>query len=325
MLLPKEAKYLNTHSFILKVATSMFFAFLIGSHLPIVNKDMISFLFGLILTLEPVNVTGYRTGINQFVATLTGGVITGAVVYIFGATPLALGLSMALVLYFTLLRDWRNLSVVALFTTIYMTQLIQLNAAGQPDIPMTLLVRVTALSAGIVFAMIANIIFSIVVSPNFAKRRLAFLEHRFSKHLKSVLKRLNNYDMVKENDYMAMSMLFKDINWTISLIKDFKKDPVLKFRKVNISEIDKYIVRAEKIRMLSHYLADIEMLIDNAHPFCNIDDDSVSCNQDKIDIISKALLAIEQKNESDIRAIEPLLNEQGRIYESLNAMIKIRF
>ncbi|GKT19327.1 hypothetical protein ADUPG1_004314, partial [Aduncisulcus paluster] len=96
---------------------------------------MISVLFGLILTLEPVNVTGLRRGWEQFFATLIAAA------------------SVALTLYVCLKVNWRQISPVALFTAIYMTQYIQLDAAGNPSVLLTFRLRVIALGFGVFTAV----------------------------------------------------------------------------------------------------------------------------------------------------------------------------
>lgn len=311
MKLPKEAMLLNTPSFIIKTALAMFFGFLIGGLIPIVNRDMISFLFGLVLTLEPVNITGYKRGFDQFIATLVGGVITGLIVLIVGVNPLGLALAMALVIYYTLRKNWREMSVVAIFTTIYMTQFLQMNAHGQPDILMTFIVRVSALTAGIVFAMIANFIASLIVSSDFVNNRLDFLKHRFDWHLDSIIKQLNINHTIKNDNYQSMALMFKDADWTLALLKDFATDPIVKWRHIDTAQIDAAIKKAEQLRTLSHYLSDIQL---------QLKDGQQICTHDEVKHLSSALIAIKNNQRLPEEALAPIQARQPRIYDSLMHM-----
>lgn len=311
MKLPKEAMLLNTPSFIIKTALAMFFAFLIGRLIPIVNRDMISFLFGLVLTLEPVNITGYKRGFDQFVATLVGGIITGLIILVVGVNPLGLALSMALVIYYTLRKNWREMSVVAIFTTIYMTQFLQMTPHGQPDILMTFAVRVSALTAGIVFALIANFIASFIVSPNFVNHRIDFLKYRFDCHIDSIIKQLNINHTIKRNDYQSLALMFKDADWTLALLEDFAKDPIVKWRHINRDQIEMAIKKAEQLRTLSHYLSDIQL---------QLKDGQQICSHNEVKHLSSALIAVKNNQRLPKDALAPIQACQPRIYDSLMCM-----
>lgn len=256
MTLSKEAYYLNSVAFMFKTGIIMVLAFAIGKTIPIVNRDMISFLFALMLSLEPVNITGLKRGLDQFKATLVGACVSAIILFFVGINPLGLGLSIFFILYFTLARNWRELSVVALFTGIYMTQFIQTNAAGEPSLLMTMLVRIVALTAGILFAMLSNYVASFFFHKKLPKQRLGFLIYRLTKHLNRLIDKLNQQTTIRDKAHLSLSSLFNDIDWTLSLFTDLKKE-----KHVNQTELAHALVDGGHLRDITHYLLDLEMCI----------------------------------------------------------------
>jgi uncharacterized membrane protein YgaE (UPF0421/DUF939 family) len=213
------------------------------------------------LSLEPVSITGFKRGLDQFKATLTGGVLSAIILSVFGINPLGLALSMGAILYFTLSRNWRELSVVALFTGIYMSQFVQTNQMGDPDILMTMLVRITSLSTGILFAMIFNVITSVILSPKLPTNRIEFLKYRYHKHISKVLNKLEVQDRLDDNQHLTLANLFNDIDWTLMLFHDLLSDPMIKWRRLKADAVSVAITQAETLRTMSHYLYDLEIYL----------------------------------------------------------------
>lgn len=257
--LATEAKLLGSWAFILKASLAMLAAFALGRHIPLANRDMISFLFAMMLSLEPVSATGFKRGLDQFRATLIGGLLSGLIVAVVGINPFGLALSIATILYFTLAQDWRNLSVVALFTGIYMTQFLQLAPDGTPDILLTMLVRILALTAGIVFAMIFNALVSVAYMRRLPHKRMAFLYYRTNKHLQRLLEKLSHQLPLRDDAYLSMANLFNDIDWNTQLLRDLSKDPLLVLGRLDTATVHRAIARAEALRRFSHYLFDLEL------------------------------------------------------------------
>lgn len=257
--LPEEAKLLGTWSFIVKASVAMLAAFALGRYIPIANRDMISFLFAMMLSLEPVSATGFKRGLDQFRATLIGGLVSGLIVAVVGINPLGLALSIGVILYLTLLKDWRNLSVVALFTGIYMTQFIQLSPDGTADILMTMLVRITALTTGIIFAMVFNALVSITYIRHLPAKRICFIHFRLSKHIRRLVDKLETQLPLSDAAHLSMANLFNDIDWNHQLLKDLETDPLLKAGRLSPQEVARAIKTFEHMRTLSHYLFDLEI------------------------------------------------------------------
>ncbi len=263
--LSPEARLLDTGGFILKAALAMLAAFWLGPMMPLANRDMISFLFAMMLSLEPVSTTGFKRGKDQFVATLIGGLVSGVIVAVVGINPMGLALSIAAILYLTLHRNWREISVVALFTGIYMTQFLQTDVNGLVDIPLTMLVRIVALTSGIAFAMVFNVLTSLLLMGGIPKKRLCFLTYRLSKHLERFILKLESGSPIVDSDHLTMSNLFNDIDWTISLLSDLRADKLLKLGRLTPETVDEAIKKAKGLRTFCHYLFDLEIGV-RQHP-----------------------------------------------------------
>lgn len=128
------------------------------------------------LTLEPVNISGLKNGWDQITASIIGGVITVVVVLIGGVNLVTVPLAVTITLYVTLLIDWRKMSIMAVFTSFYLTQAILYTDAGQSDVLETFKLRMLALGAGVLIAVVMNFIFSLIFYKQiFRKRTISFL------------------------------------------------------------------------------------------------------------------------------------------------------
>lgn len=173
--LKKEANLLDSKLFILKTFLAISTAYLITSQIDFVRRDMISVLFGLVLTLEPVNTMGIKNGWDQIFASFIGATATSLIILVFGVNPITIGASVAFTLYICLLINWRNVSVVALFTAIYMTQYLQMGPDGQPSVLLTFELRFAALCSGVAIAICYNYLFSMIQYRIISHKRLVYL------------------------------------------------------------------------------------------------------------------------------------------------------
>lgn len=173
--LSREALLFDSPLYILKGFASILTAYLLFNTHPIIGKDMISVLFGMMLTLEPITVSGIKSGFDQIKATLLGGVVSLIIISIFGINAITIALSVALTMYFALVMNWRFVSPVAIFTAIYMTQFVQLDAQGAQSYLLTFRLRMLALGAGIAIAIIYNYVFSLFFYKGMLKKRLTYL------------------------------------------------------------------------------------------------------------------------------------------------------
>ncbi|MCD4713929.1 MAG: hypothetical protein K8R73_11645 [Clostridiales bacterium] len=246
ILLSREAMLFDSPLYILKGFLSMMTAYFLFNDHYIIGKDMISVFFGMMMTLEPVNVSGLKSGFGQVQATILGGVVTAVIIYFFGVNWLTIPLAVAITMYISLVLNWRIVSPVAIFTAIYMTQLIQTNAVGDPSMLLTLRLRMFALAAGIIVALFYNYVFSQFFYKTMLNKRIVFL-------IESFLKVLDHYDSpIIEQKKMTASFI-TEVDSMQGVFADFKKE---KGKAVKSHRLLWYV------RDLSHYWMDHIMDLD---------------------------------------------------------------
>ncbi len=262
--LKKEAVLLDSKPFIVKTFLAITTAYILASYNEIASKDMISVLFGLILTLEPVNVTGLRRGWDQVFATLIGAGTTALIISVFGINAVSAGVSVSLTLYICLRVNWRDISPVALFTAIYMTQNIQMNALGHPSVLLTLRLRIIALGFGVFTAVAFNFIFSLIQYRKMGNRRIVFL-------MKSLLTEMNALEIAIRNGEAFntvncqnnLASIFNDIDSTSALFMDMLKENNHIRKWIGVTD-DRMRAKNEivrKLRVICHLLFDMQLLI----------------------------------------------------------------
>jgi len=240
ILLSREAMLFDSPLYILKGFLSMMTAYFLFQDHYIIGKDMISVFFGMMMTLEPVNVSGLKSGFGQVQATILGGFVTAIIIYFFGVNWLTIPLAVAITMYISLVLNWRIVSPVAIFTAIYMTQLIQTNALGEPSMLLTLRLRMFALAAGIIVALFYNYVFSQFFYKTMLNKRIVFLIERFLKVL------ANNDQPIIEQKKMTASFI-GEVDGMQGVFADFKKE---KGKAVKSHRLLWYL------RDLSHYWMD---------------------------------------------------------------------
>ena len=227
----KEADLLDSTTYILKSFLAVATAYAMASRSDILNKDMISVLFGLMLTLEPVTLTGIRHGWSQMYATILGALSTAVIISIFGIHIITISLSVAFTLYVCLKINWREVSPVAIFTSIYMTQYVQLTGTGEPSILLTIQLRLMALGTGIIIAILFNLLFSFISYRKMTYKRIAFLMKSLISHMEETLDALTiNDPLLLEENQKAMSRTFKNIDWVYGFLKDIEEEKRIKSR-----------------------------------------------------------------------------------------------
>jgi len=239
--LKKEAVLLDSKWYITKAFFAVMAAYIIAAKNPLLKLDIISVLFGLMLTLEPVTLTGIKNGLNQIYATVLGAICTAVILYIFQLLGIpmlwTIALSMALTLYVCLKIDWRAVSPVAIFTSIYMTQYIQKTPAGDPSILLTFRLRLCALGTGVAIAIIFNFIFALISYRKMMNKRVIFLVKLIEDNLNDMIEgiRANNINAIADvkNNFPP---IFNHIDWVYGLFEDMKKEHIIKGKLVGIKK-----------------------------------------------------------------------------------------
>ncbi|PKM95697.1 MAG: hypothetical protein CVU84_02520 [Firmicutes bacterium HGW-Firmicutes-1] len=267
VILKKEAHLFDSKLYILKAFIAVITAYTIAIQFEFVSKDMISVLFGLLLTLEPVTITGIRSGLKQIYATLLGALCTAIIISILGINLWTIALSICATLFLCLKINWREVSPVAIFTSIYMTQYIQLAADGSPSVLLTFQLRILALGVGVFIAIFYNFIFSLFSYKKMERKRIAFIFNSLAIHLKKVQEGIVNHSsqtLIQERNNLPQT--FNGIDWLCSLIKDKEKEAAY-MNKLHIKNNYLNLVNLEKnllsIRTITHLIYDSTYILNN--------------------------------------------------------------
>lgn len=298
IFLSREAMLFDSPLYILKGFLSIMTAYFLFQDHYIIGKDMISVFFGMMMTLEPVNVSGLKSGFGQVQATILGGVVTAVIIYFFGVNWLTIPLAVTCTMYISLVLNWRIVSPVAIFTAIYMTQYIQTNAMGNPSVLLTLRLRMIALAAGIIVALFYNYVFSQFFYKKMLNKRIVFL-------IESFLKVLSHYDEpIIEQKKMTASFI-SEVDAMQGVFSDFKKE---KGKAVKSHRLLWYV------RDLSHYWMDHLMDLE-ANEVERIDTNVL------VTLMTRVRDHLENKTETKI-TLDESLKSSPKLYRSAEKIIR---
>lgn len=248
----KRAKLLDSKYFLLKSFFALSTAYLLFKENEFLSKDMISLLFGLMLTLEPVNLAGVKNAFEQLSATVLGAIGTAMLVSALGINFFTVGLSMALTIYIALKINWRMVPVVAVFSSIYMTQYVQLDLNGNISMVETFKLRMGCLITGVVIALFFNYIFSLFTYNEFKSKRVKYILILFQDNIKKTseffydVKNSNLKKLIKE-----VYFIFNEINWIRLSFEQLRRERKDQNNKENLDLI------FEEISLAAHYHYDL--------------------------------------------------------------------
>lgn len=261
ILMKREAALFDAPLFILKTFIAVMLAYVLFNDSNLVGRDMISILLGLMLTLQPVNESGLKSGKDQIVASIIGGCVTSLIVIIGGVNFITVPLAVAATLYITLRIDWRSMSVIAIFTSIYMTQFIQLTSSGEPSMFLTLRLRLLSLGTGILIAVIMNFLFSLVFYKSMMKKRTVFVIEKLVDAIKEFINiSINGNEYNYENLEKKIILLFGDIDYIVGGLMDIRR----KDARDGNTEI--FIKKLKELRDINHLLLDLVMQAEYGRP-----------------------------------------------------------
>ena len=213
----REAYLFDSTTYVVKSFVAIFVAYVIARSNPLLQKDIISVLFGVMLTLEPVSITGIRVGRDQVIATVIAAAATALIIFFGGNTALTVALGLAFTLYVSIKISWRFVSPVAYFTAIYMTQYVQQTAVGEPSMLLTFQLRMAALLCGVLIAILFNMVFSQFGYRHMLKKRVLFILEEQKRILEKSADSL-------EAGMEQMPGHFADIEWVYAQIFDREKE-----------------------------------------------------------------------------------------------------
>lgn len=284
--LRKEAFLLDSHLYIIKAMVALAFAYTLSMHLPLIGIDKVSILLGVMYNLEAANVLGLRGGLNQLLASSLGAFVSGLLIVVmnYQVGVLTIVLGMGLTMWIALKIDYRMVSPVAIFTSLYMNLLLQNNAMGVPSVATTFIVRLLALGFGIGVAIMFNALFSLVYYKTLAQRRL---EHVKLQTLIGLRHTLNLLQSTKnaQNNLDALVGLFNDIEtvkahldslseerfWLSATLKnhlptiqalvlEFKNMLHLAYDLLYLQQFEQHIIQADQSRAFEDIIASLEAL-----------------------------------------------------------------
>ncbi|MDO5794415.1 MAG: aromatic acid exporter family protein [Turicibacter sp.] len=262
--LGQEAYLFDSPLYLTKSLLAIATGYIIGRQFPIANLDMISVLLGVMYNLEPLNRLGIRSAISQVLASVIGAAATGVLVLAFGVNVFSVSVGMLLTLYVCLKINWRLVSPVAIFTSIYMTQYLQLNEAGLPSIWLTFRLRIMALSLGILIALFYNYIFSNLYYKKFAEKRLQYANEQVLSGLKYTTQVFQRVLPRGKRGYIQLfSQQMNDLDLIYSNIESLKTEFTFLKKENKLSELKMLQDIAELYRDINHLTYDLNFLLES--------------------------------------------------------------
>ncbi|MGB4588667.1 MAG: aromatic acid exporter family protein [Clostridiaceae bacterium] len=259
----KEAVLLDSWLYIFKSMLAIAAGYYLGSMFKVTRLDMVSVLLGVMYNLEATNISAVKNGINQLLASFLGAMITGILVYLLGVNIITIALGMGLTIYISVKINYRSISAVAIFTSIYMTQLIQHDALGNPNILLTIRIRIFALGLGILIAVIFNYIFSFLYYKKIIYKRLEFIK------LKSLMALKLTRDYVEAKDAelsipydSIFTGIFADIENVRSSIFAIKQESVIPYNSLE----------KENIILAEDMTTSLKIIVHMAYDLCYVKD-----------------------------------------------------
>lgn len=264
--LKREAVLLDSRLFIVKAMLAISVGFVLGRALPITRLDMVSVLLGVMYNLEAVNVLGLRGGMNQLLASALGALTTGILVVVmdYQISFVTVALGIGLTMYIALKIDYRMVSPVAIFTSIYMTQLLQSDAMGQPSVFLTFVTRIAALGLGVAIAISFNFLFSVFYYRKLGRRRVEFVKLKTLEGLRATYDALVDRTPLRSLGVLAGA--FNDVEMVKAHLETLgveRRVPLNQGEKANLNHYLAIVMAMKSILHLAYdavYVADREKI-----------------------------------------------------------------
>lgn len=314
--LKKEAVLLDSWLYIFKAMCAISVGFILGRTFAITRLDMISVLLGVMYNLEPINVSGLKGGINQLFASTLGAIITGFLVYLmnYQISFLTIALGIGLTMYVALKIDYRMVSPVTIFTSIYMTQLLQTNALGQPSVLLTFRLRILALGLGVLIAMIFNLLFSLLYYRKIGRKRVEFVKLQSTNAIKHTIQGLQNTDLIQSSEFVLASV-FNDVDMVKANIETMMKERFIPLNHKEKEELSDLLKVVMHIKNMTH------CAYDNLFIAHNLKEEIDESDLIKMKEILNKLEEIDFLNKKESKSISDSLNTSyTRMSQNVNLM-----
>lgn len=321
--LKREAILLDSRLFIIKAMVAISLGFVLGRFFPLTRLDMVSVLLGVMYNLDAINVSGLKGGIQQLLASALGALTTGLLVYLTGYNInfLVIALGIGFTLYIALKIDYRMVSPVAIFTSIYMTQLLQKDALGHPSVIVTFEVRILALGLGVAIALLCNFLFSILYYRNLGKRRLEFVKIQGVIGLQKTKELLLSDETMDVSYQPVLAGVFNDIEMVKANIETMMKESQIPFNQKEKQNLKIYFKMIMEVKTMIHLAYDMLYIKERYKAVI----DPAALNE-----LNEVILGLQQLDFTDLKKIpasvaepiDPTLvpKSQSRIADDLNLL-----
>lgn len=300
VLLSRQAKQFDSPLFILKSFLAIMTGYVLFHNHSIIGKDMISVLFGIMLSMEPVSVSGFKSGLSQIKATIIGGTISAIIIYFGGINYITVPLAVAATIYVTLLIDWKHISIIAIFTAVYMTQYVQYNSMNEVSIALTFQLRMLAVFSGVFIAVFYNFIFSRLFYKGLVRKRSQYLIEELKNNFELYVDNEVTYEDLKS----TLTTTFVDVDLIKGNIKDLQRE------KKDSEYLKTYLKIVIEIRNINHHLMDL-VLND-----IKIEDEYVL----KVIKTLDQMADLNENNYKDTKGIEPLAMKNNQLLKIINGV-----
>lgn len=269
----KEANLLGAKVYMIKSMVAIITAYGIAMNNSILRKDMISVLFGLMLTIEPSILKGFKQGLEQVYASIIGGITAGIIVYLLGINVWTVSLSVVITLYICIKINWKIVSPVAIFTAIYMTQYVQKTEAGTVSMLLTFKLRMFALLTGVLIALFYNFIFALFSYKELLNKRITFLLDSLINSMRKITIGFKDKKEL-EDTIKYLPEIFDNIDSTYYLFEDIKKEnKIYKLLNIEIEKISTFQKVLLQLRNITHLEYDTCYILLNDLDFDKLDKD----------------------------------------------------
>lgn len=319
--LKREAILLDSRLFIVKAMLAISVGFILGRALPITRLDMVSVLLGVMYNLEAVNVLGLRGGLNQLLASTLGALTTGILVVLMGyqISFVTVALGIGLTMYIALKIDYRMVSPVAIFTSIYMTQLLQNDSTGNPSVIQTFVTRIAALGLGVAIAILFNFLFSVFYYRKLGRRRVEFVKLKALEGLRATRDALASHEPLKATG--ALAGAFNDVEMVKAHLETLGVERRIPLNQHEKANLDHYLAMVVELKNILHVAYDAVYVAEREH---------VKIESDELDVLAAVIVQLDHSDLSAGHHLDPVDWPLGpltsydpstaRIYGNLRAM-----
>jgi hypothetical protein len=166
---------------------------------------------------------------------------------------LTVALGMGFTMYIALKIDYRLVSPVAIFTSIYMNQFLQSDAMGSPSIFLTFRLRFVALGLGVLIAIIFNTLFSIFYYRKIGAKRMEFVRLQSLSGLKRT-RELLIAEEISSDKLAVLSGVFNDIEMVKQNLENMLREKLfLKPKELaQLTKLDEMVISLKNIIHLAY-------------------------------------------------------------------------